>query len=52
MTTLENTLDQILVFMRNSQATTNSQQDNASEAATQEGTTVTPPALQDRGAGE
>ena len=52
MTTLETTLDQILVFMKNSQATTNSQPDNASEAATQGATTVTPPAPQNRGVGE
>ena len=52
MTTLETTLDQILVFMKNSQATTISQPDNASEAATQGATTVTPPAPPNRGVGE
>ena len=52
MTTLETTLDQILVFIRNSQAMTNSRPNTASEAATQEATTVTPPAPQDRGVGE
>ena len=52
MTTLETTLDQILVFMKSTQSQSNTHPDNTSEATTQEVTTVTPPTLLERGVGE
>ena len=52
MTTLETTLDQILVFMKSTQSQSNTHTDNTSAATTQEATTVTLPAPLERGAGE
>ena len=53
MTTLETTLDQILVFMKSNQSqSVNTNPDNTSEAATKEVTTVTTPTLLERGVGE
>ena len=52
MTTLETTLDQILVFMKSTQSQSNTHTDNTSEATTQEVTTVIPPAPLKRGVGE
>ena len=53
MTTLETTLDQILDFMKSNQSqSASTNQDNTSEATTQEVTAVTTPTLPEGGVGK